>query len=87
MKKEKMIRISMYDKADLSRDLPIWLSFYHFCGFKPLDFSVSDSLEGQFDTNCKKLKKNQNQNSRVDWWVSTTTVNHQILGALKDSHN
>ena len=23
MKKEKLIRISMYDKADLSRDLPI----------------------------------------------------------------
>ena len=49
MKKEKLFRISMYDKADLSRD--------YFCGFKPLDFPVSNSLEGQFDTNCKKLKK------------------------------
>ena len=31
--------------------------FYHFCGFKPLDFPVSNSLEGEFDTSCKKLKK------------------------------
>ena len=40
--------------------------FYHFCGFKPLGFPVLNSFEGQIDTNCKKLKKNQNQNPRVD---------------------
>ena len=73
MKKEKLFRISMYDKADLSRD--------YFCGFKPLDFNnFKLTWRTVWPKNCKKLKKGKLK-FMVDWSlrakkVSTTTVIH-----------